>query len=72
MLPRRMTWRVFEMMLMLCSDSTDTATISNSCILDSAICWLYEGNDDGDEPTKMGSAPNGKVCAVSSVKTSGC
>ncbi|OCL00369.1 polysaccharide lyase family 3 protein [Cenococcum geophilum 1.58] len=50
----------------------DTTTISNSCILGSAICWLYEGNDDGDEPTKTASAPDGKVCATSSVKASGC
>jgi hypothetical protein len=71
-LPRRMIRHVFEMMLMLCSDSTDTTTISNSCILDSAICWLYEGNDDGDEPTKAASAPDGKVCVTGSIKTSGC
>ena len=32
----------------------------------------YEVNDDGDEPTKTASAPDGKVCATSSVKTSGC
>lgn len=66
MLPRRMTRHVFEMMLMLCSDFTDTTTVSNSCILDSAIYWLYEGNDNGDEPTKTASAPDSKVCATNS------
>ncbi|KAF2116341.1 pectate lyase [Lophiotrema nucula] len=50
----------------------DTTTISNSCLLNSKICWLYEGNDDGDEPTKTASAPDGKTCATSAVQTSGC
>jgi hypothetical protein len=50
----------------------DTTTIQNSCLLDSSICWLYEGNDDGDEPTKTASAPDGKVCATSGITTSGC
>jgi hypothetical protein len=52
--------------------TTDTTTISNSCLLDSKICWLYKGNDSGDEPSKTASAPDGKVCATASVQTSGC
>ncbi|KAF2493228.1 pectate lyase [Lophium mytilinum] len=50
----------------------DTTTISNSCILDSSICWLYKGVDDESEPTKTASGPDGTVCATSSIKTSGC
>ncbi|KAF2002001.1 polysaccharide lyase family 3 protein [Amniculicola lignicola CBS 123094] len=50
----------------------DTTVIKNSCLIDTKICWLYAGNDDGDEPTKTASAPDGVVCATSAVKTSGC
>ena len=51
---------------------TDTTSIQNSCLLNSKICWLYKGNDSGAEPSKTASAPDGKVCATSAVKTSGC
>lgn len=50
---------------------TDTTTIKNSCLIDSKICWLYKGVTDG-EPSKTASAPDGKACATSAVKTSGC
>jgi hypothetical protein len=52
----------------------DTTTIKNSCVLDGAshVCWLYKGTTPGNEPSKTASAPDGKVCATSSVKTSGC
>ncbi|KAJ4295295.1 hypothetical protein N0V90_007306 [Kalmusia sp. IMI 367209] len=51
----------------------DTTTIKNSCLLDgtSKICWLYKGVTSG-EPSKTASAPDGKVCATSTIKTSGC
>ncbi|KAI9732528.1 MAG: hypothetical protein M1834_003863 [Cirrosporium novae-zelandiae] len=50
----------------------DTTVIKNSCILDSSICWLYDGNDDGDEPTKVASKPDGTYCVTSSVSTKSC
>lgn len=50
----------------------DTTSIEDSCILDGADCWLYEGNDSGDEPSKVGSGPDGTSCTVSGVKTEGC
>ncbi|KAF2754901.1 pectate lyase [Pseudovirgaria hyperparasitica] len=50
----------------------DTTSISNSCVLSSALCWLYKGNDSGAEPSKTASAPDGKTCQTSAVKTSGC
>ncbi|KAF2812487.1 uncharacterized protein BDZ99DRAFT_487008 [Mytilinidion resinicola] len=49
-----------------------TNTISNSCILDSSICWFYKGVDDESEPNKTAGAPDGKVCATSAIRTSGC
>ncbi|KAF2248019.1 polysaccharide lyase family 3 protein [Trematosphaeria pertusa] len=49
----------------------DTTTIKNSCLLDSAACWLYKGVTSG-EPSKTASVPDGQVCATSAVKTSGC
>ena len=50
----------------------DTTTISDSCLLDGADCWLYEGNESGEEPTKVGSGPDGTSCKVSGVKIEGC
>ncbi|KAH6844723.1 pectate lyase [Chaetomium sp. MPI-CAGE-AT-0009] len=50
----------------------DTTSITDSCILEGAECWLYEGNDSGDEPTKVGSGPDGTSCVVSGVQTAGC
>lgn len=38
------------------SNYGDTATISGTCASSvSAICAWYEGNDSGDEPTKLGT-----------------
>lgn len=62
----------FEKMLMSCSVLTDNTTISNSYILDSAICWIYKGNDGGSEPKKLASAPDGKACVINPVKASVC
>lgn len=50
----------------------DSTSISSSCLLDTPACWLYKGNDSGAEPSKTASAPDGKVCATSAVKSSGC
>ncbi|KAF2853180.1 polysaccharide lyase family 3 protein [Plenodomus tracheiphilus IPT5] len=50
----------------------DSTTIKNSCLLDTkAICDLFKGVTSG-EPTKTASGPDGKTCATSGVKTSGC
>ncbi|KAH7083184.1 pectate lyase-domain-containing protein [Paraphoma chrysanthemicola] len=50
----------------------DTTTIKNACLLSvSNICDLFKGVTSG-EPTKTASAPDGKTCATSGVKTSGC
>ncbi|KAL1873945.1 hypothetical protein Daus18300_003818 [Diaporthe australafricana] len=50
----------------------DATTISGSCVLDGALCWLYTGNNNGAEPSKIGSGPSGTACATASIKTSGC
>ncbi|KAH9859521.1 hypothetical protein IAQ61_011302 [Plenodomus lingam] len=49
----------------------DTTNINNSCLLDTKICELFKGVTSG-EPTKTASAPDGKTCATSGIKTSGC
>lgn len=52
----------------LCGINTnygDTCTITNCCQDDGKSCDRYEGNDDGDEPTKIGSGPDGTYCKVS-------
>ncbi|KAL6712146.1 hypothetical protein ACN47E_000023 [Coniothyrium glycines] len=49
----------------------DTTSIKNACLLDTKICDLYKGVTSG-EPTKTASGPDGKVCATSAIKTSGC
>ncbi|KAH7350499.1 pectate lyase-domain-containing protein [Pyrenochaeta sp. MPI-SDFR-AT-0127] len=49
----------------------DTTSIKNACLLDTKICDLYKGVTSG-EPTKTASGPDGKVCATSGIKTSGC
>ncbi|KAK9418309.1 putative Pectate lyase [Seiridium unicorne] len=48
----------------------DTTYIHDSCVDDSSICWEYEGNDDGDEPTKTASGATGTACTTASIKTS--
>lgn len=50
----------------------DSTTISNSCVVGGALCWLYQGNSNGAEPSKVGSGPSGTACATSAIKTSGC
>ncbi|EGS19487.1 uncharacterized protein CTHT_0049540 [Thermochaetoides thermophila DSM 1495] len=50
----------------------DTTQINNSCVLKGGLCWLYEGNSSGKEPTKVGSGPSGTACATQAVQTSGC
>ncbi|KAL2019251.1 hypothetical protein VTK56DRAFT_9795 [Thermocarpiscus australiensis] len=52
----------------LCGINTnygDTCTISNSCQDDNKSCDRYTGNNDGDEPPKIGSGPDGTYCKVS-------
>ncbi|QDS76217.1 hypothetical protein FKW77_008521 [Venturia effusa] len=52
----------------------DVSTISNSCILDGAIiCDMFKGTDNNsEEPTQTAKVPDGKACATSAVKVSGC
>ena len=50
----------------------DKVTITKSCLLDSDVCYQYEGNDNGDEPTKLSSGADGTYCVTSNIKTSGC
>ncbi|WP_373304221.1 pectate lyase [Streptomyces griseomycini] len=45
----------------------DTATLSGVTIVGDgkkkiAVCERFQGNDSGDEPTKLGSGPDGKAC----------
>ncbi|KAF1950906.1 pectate lyase [Byssothecium circinans] len=49
----------------------DTTEIKNSCVLNSNICWLYQGVTSG-EPTKTASAPDGQACATAGITTYGC
>lgn len=51
----------------LCGINTnygDTCTVSDTCQNDGKSCDLFEGNDTGDEPEKIGSGPDGKSCIV--------
>lgn len=44
----------------------DTARLSGVTVDgDTDICDLFEGNDTGDEPTKIGSGPDGRSCVLS-------
>ncbi|KAL2192849.1 polysaccharide lyase family 3 protein [Corynascus similis CBS 632.67] len=57
----------------LCGINTnygDTCSISNSCQDDGKSCDLYEGNNNGDEPEKIGSGPDGNSCTVSGLTES--
>jgi hypothetical protein len=50
----------------------DRATLSNVTITgdgaeDVGICDIFEGNDTGDEPTKIGSEPDGVSCIAEGV-----
>ncbi|KAJ4403686.1 hypothetical protein N0V91_006386 [Didymella pomorum] len=49
----------------------DSTTIKDSCLIDTKFCDLYKGVTSG-EPTKTLSGPDGKTCATSGIKTSGC
>lgn len=56
----------------LCGINTnyrDTCKISSSCQDDNKSCDRYEGNSTGEEPTKIGSGPDGTYCTVSSFST---
>ena len=51
----------------LCGINTnygDTCKISNTCQSEGKSCDLFEGNDTGDEPDKIGSGPDGEFCIV--------
>lgn len=51
----------------LCGINTnygDTCAISNTCQNEGKSCDMYEGNDTGDEPEKIGSGPDGEYCTV--------
>lgn len=53
----------------------DATVIQDSCIVggsSSKICWVYDGNNNGNEPTKVASGPTGTVCAAVGVRTQGC
>ncbi|RYP26781.1 hypothetical protein DL767_007913 [Monosporascus sp. MG133] len=54
----------------LCGINTnygDTCQISNTCQNDGKSCDRYEGNSTGDEPTKIGSGPDGESCIVTNL-----
>ncbi|KAF2251601.1 polysaccharide lyase family 3 protein, partial [Trematosphaeria pertusa] len=54
------------------SNYGDTATITNSCITNTdTICTEYEGNDTGDEPTKISSGPS-DYCIYTDADISAC
>nr|QEI10431.1 pectate lyase [Humicola insolens] len=50
----------------------DSTTIKNSCLLKGRTCDIFEGNNSGKEPTKIGTGPSGTACVVRAVQTSGC
>jgi hypothetical protein len=50
----------------------DKVTITNSCVLDTDLCYKYTGNSNGDEPPKTGSGADGTYCVTSGIRTSGC
>ncbi|KAI0150543.1 pectate lyase [Xylariaceae sp. FL1272] len=57
----------------LCGINTnygDTCSITNCCHDDGKNCDRYTGNNDGDEPPKIGSGPDGTYCTVSGLTTS--
>ena len=50
----------------------DVATLSDITIVgdedeEISICDLFEGNDTGDEPTKIGEGPNGTDCVATGI-----
>ena len=54
------------------SNFGDTAAITNTCAVDvKDICQEFEGNDNGDEPTKIGSGPSA-ACIFTDADVSAC
>lgn len=57
----------------LCGINTnygDTCMISGACQSAGKSCDLFEGNDTGDEPSKVGSGMDGESCFVSGLSES--
>jgi len=54
------------------SNYGDSTYIQDSCLVGSKVCWVYNGNNNGKEPTKIASGPTGTACTAAAVKTSGC
>lgn len=57
----------------LCGINTnygDTCTISNSCQNDGKSCDRFNGNNNGDEPDKLGSGPDGQFCIATNLSES--
>ncbi|KXX81171.1 putative pectate lyase F [Madurella mycetomatis] len=57
----------------LCGINTnfgDTCTVTNSCQDKNKICDRFTGNNDGDEPSKIGSGPDGTFCKATDFTTS--
>ncbi|KAK4221555.1 pectate lyase [Podospora fimiseda] len=51
----------------------DTTVIRNSCVKGGGnICEIFNGNNGGKEPSKIGSGPEGRSCVAEGVRTSGC
>ncbi|KAL2258100.1 hypothetical protein VTK26DRAFT_8727 [Humicola hyalothermophila] len=51
----------------LCGINTnygDTCTIRNACQDDGKTCDRFQGNNNGEEPEKIGSGPDGQFCQV--------
>ncbi|KAL2162487.1 hypothetical protein VTH06DRAFT_7401 [Thermothelomyces fergusii] len=57
----------------LCGINTnygDTCRISNSCQNGGKSCDRYVGNNNGSEPSKIGSGPDGQFCIVNNLSKS--
>ncbi|KAK0633912.1 pectate lyase [Immersiella caudata] len=50
----------------------DKTLVKDSCVLGGAICERFNGNNQGKEPTKIGSGADGVACVIEGVRTSGC
>ncbi|KAG7110900.1 Pectate lyase E like protein [Verticillium longisporum] len=56
----------------LCGINTnlgDTCSVVDSCQSEGKSCELFEGNNDGGEPAKIGEGPDGSSCTVSGLTT---
>lgn len=52
----------------LCGINTnfgDTCSIVDTCQAEGKSCELFEGNSNGDEPSKIGEGPDGSSCTAS-------